>query len=317
MKIAMLMLCHTHPEQINGFISSFDEEYFDFFLHVDRKSNIQSRITNQENVYFVPGERRIEVRWGTYSMVQATLELIDYAIKNGIYDYCWLCSGEDFPIKNSQEIVEFFERKNGCNFISFVSTKNYPETSRTRTLFATRCAIIYPSWIIGKSLFQRLLKKAYVTLTGGKKNDLKLIECTFPEGLTVFFGSQWWCLNWETIKWMNNFISQHQEICEFYKGTLCPDESLFHTLIMNSPYLNNIESNLVYLKWDNDHCSPRLLTDADYEQLMASSKLIARKIDCRVAPELYERLLSQRNLIHKKKQQLDEKDDNIVCLWEP
>lgn len=293
MKIALMMLCHTLPEQINSFISWFDEENFDIYLHVDSKSNIQSMIKNQSNVYFVPNERRIDVRWGTFSMVQATLELIELVSRIGVYDYCWLCSGQDFPIKSSKKIVDFMNHKKNTNFISFVSSENYPKTGGEKTQFDKRCAIIYPSWIIGKSFIQRGVKKAYVTLTGGTKNTFKMFERKLPGGLSPFFGSQWWCLNWQTISWIREYIAQHEEVCEFYKRTLCPDESFFQTLVMNSPYSQIIEPNLVYLVWENNQSSPKTFADGDYDLLMASDKLFARKMDCRIAPELYNRLLSR------------------------
>lgn len=37
-KIAVLLLCHRFPKQINNFNDCFDHDRFDIFIHVDAKS---------------------------------------------------------------------------------------------------------------------------------------------------------------------------------------------------------------------------------------------------------------------------------------
>lgn len=43
-KQAILIQCHNKPEQINVLIDTFPEEQFDFYVHVDKKSDIQKDI---------------------------------------------------------------------------------------------------------------------------------------------------------------------------------------------------------------------------------------------------------------------------------
>ena len=288
--IAILMLCHVLPNQINDFISGFDGRSFTFFLHVDRKSTIQSKIRHSEKVHFVPWKRRVDVRWGTYSMVQASLELIDIAMKTSTYDYFWLCSGQDFPQKKAKDIMEFFKRKE-CNFISFSASENYPINGYKNTRFDKRCEIIYPSWLIGKKKWQRILKKLYIFATGGRGHTFKVFKRSTPLGLKFYFGSQWWCLSRDFIIWMTDYIRERSEICEFFKKTLCPDESFFQTLIMVSPYAKAVEPNLVYTDWSDKNSSPRFLTEMDYDKIKASGKLFARKIDSKKEPKLYRKMI--------------------------
>ena len=288
-KIAVLMLCHVLPEQINDFINRLNREAFEFFLHVDKKSDIQPLIHKKETVHFVPDDRRVDVRWGTYSVVQATLELLSFAMQTGSYDYFWLCSGQDFPIKSTKDIEEFFEDKE-CNFITFSSSANNPVNGYRNTRFDKRCEIGYPLWIIGKSLWQRVLKRIYCIVTGGTGYTFKAFRRVPPLGLRLFFGSQWWCLNRETIKWVLDFIKDHIEFCDFFTNTLCPDESFFQSIVMSSPYATAIEPNLVYIDWSAGKNSPKILTVSDYERVKSSGKLIARKIDSNREPDFYHML---------------------------
>lgn len=288
-KISILMLCHILPNQINDFIDKLDDGHFDFFIHVDKKSDIQARMNKRSNVYFVSDERRVDVRWGQYSMVEATLQLIELAERTDQYDYYWLCSGQDFPIKRTDEIYEFLSNKN-CNFISIAATRNNPVDGYSNTELDKRCEIVYPSWLIGRSFVQRGLKKLYNIVTGGTGNTFGPLRRKPPCDLRLYFGSQWWCLNQKTIVWVTRYVDAHPEVCEFYKKALCPDESFFHTLIMNSPYADCIEPNLVFIDWSEGKSSPKILGALDYEKMVSSGKLLARKIDSAVDQELYRKL---------------------------
>lgn len=288
-KVAILMLCHKLPNQINDFIERFDNKNFDVFLHIDKKSNIKSQIKAKENVYFISDEKRVDVRWGRYSQVEATLLLIEHAMRSDSYDYYWLCSGQDFPIKSSEEIYEFLCQSDH-NYMSFCSSRNNPINGRRDTRFDKRCEVFYPAWLIGKLFVQRGLKKVYMMVTGGTGHTFSILKRNSPLGLKLFYGSQWWCLNEETIIWIHDFIKEHDQICNFFRTTICPEECLFQTLIMNMPHKYGIEPGLVYIDWSEGKSSPRVLTDSDYSNIVASEKLLARKIDSEKEPRLYQLL---------------------------
>lgn len=289
-KIAILMLCHTLPQQINDFIEKFDCNCFDFHLHVDKKSEIQPSIKKRDNIFFVPDDKRVDVRWGRFSQVEATLILIEQALQTVSYDYFWLCSGQDFPIKKDTEIKEFFRRKD-CNFISLFSSRNNPINCVINTQRDKRCEIVYPSWMIGKAYWQRGIKKLYNIITGGTGYTFPFIRRRPPEGLNLFFGSQWWCINRSTMEWITGYVKEHRSIIDYFRTTLVPDESFFHTLVMNSPYSNNVSCNLVYMDWTEKKGSPKVLTIRDYEKMLASGKLLVRKVDSIRYPDLYKKLL--------------------------
>ena len=61
---------------------------------------------------------------------------------------------------------------------------------------------------------------------------------------------------------------------------------------MNSPYINDIEPSLIYVKWLVNKSSPKILDETDYGSIVVSDKLLTRKIDLRVSPALYNKLVS-------------------------
>ena len=73
MKMAIAIQCHTNSEQITRLINYFQDDYIDIYIHVDKKSNIISELDIKKNVYLI--ENRVDVKWGQFSQVDATLNI--------------------------------------------------------------------------------------------------------------------------------------------------------------------------------------------------------------------------------------------------
>ena len=71
--MAYAIQCHRNPNQINILIDVLDDEDVDFFLHVDKKSNIEQDISKQTNFYFV--KENTSVTWGHYSQIDCTMRI--------------------------------------------------------------------------------------------------------------------------------------------------------------------------------------------------------------------------------------------------
>ncbi len=147
MKLAILLLCHKGVEQINLFFERLQNNDIEFFVHIDKKSNILDKIIHRPDIHVLPDELRIDVRWGEYSEIQATLNLMEYAHKKQQFDYYWLCSGQDFPIKSAETILRYFDKNNGRNFIQLIPSVNYH--SKQENSYDKRNALYYPRNILG------------------------------------------------------------------------------------------------------------------------------------------------------------------------
>ena len=64
MKIAILMLCHKNPQQINMFLDAMKHPAIEFFIHVDKKADIVEEIEHREDIHFLPEADRASVNWG-------------------------------------------------------------------------------------------------------------------------------------------------------------------------------------------------------------------------------------------------------------
>ena len=107
-KIAILILVHKSPEQLLHLLKRLDDNRFDFYIHVDAKSDIKQfkGIKNQvrsSKVIFV--NNRIKTYFNDFSLVQATVNTIKEAM-NEEYQYYMLLTGQDYPIKSNDYIYE-------------------------------------------------------------------------------------------------------------------------------------------------------------------------------------------------------------------
>ncbi len=287
----MLILCHKAPEQIKMFIKAMKNSDITFFLHVDKKSKIDTRELEQENVIFISDQDRVDVQWAKISQVDAELALLNKAYHTGEFDYFWLCSGQDFPIKSTRYIISKLSQNTSINYLNLFDTLNYNLGRCCK--YDKRNQIKFENWIISRNLFVRVLKRGYIELTGGYNKTFKIFRRNNFTGLKFYFGSQWWCLNRGMIKWIFEYLKKNPMYYKYFSKCLCPDESFFHTLVMNSPYRGTVRDYLHYIDWSEGKNSPKILTVNDIPSILKSDKLMARKFDIQIDSNVINEILRQ------------------------
>ena len=118
MKIAYLILAHNNLEHLKRLVKALNDDGIDFFIHLDKKVSTSISFDKESKINLV--KNRIDIKWGGYSMVEATFMLLKTAYETGKYDYYVLLSGVDYPIKSNQYIKSFFMKNNGKSFINVV-----------------------------------------------------------------------------------------------------------------------------------------------------------------------------------------------------
>ena len=276
MKIAILLVCHKNVDQINRLISVLSHENIDFFIHVDKKSNIINDITKNKKVFLVPDKQRVDVKWGTFSQVEASLQLLRMAANHDEYDYFWQISGQVFPLRKASDIVDFF-KTNDVNYINLFTSKN--NGLQRSNNYDKRNDIYFSDWMFKKGLLYRIVRRSWIEITGGYDKTFSFAQRRNTTNCKFFFGSSWWCINGSFVNYVLDYINNHKEYCAYFKNTSCPDESFFQTLLMNSQYRNKRQDYLHYVDWSRGGNNPKILTIDDFNKLMTSDKLMARKFD--------------------------------------
>lgn len=273
MKIAVLMQCHKNAKQIRALLKSFQHPDVHVFVHIDGKADLDESLLQMDWVTILPKEKRVNVKWACISQIEATLQLIDTAGTYDRYDYYWLVSGQDILLKPISHIVDFLEKeyKNGINFINIIDSYNFGKGIYGS--FDKRNDIYYPSWMNGRQLSRRIIKRLWVEITGGYNKTFAYFQRN--SGIVSYFGSQWWCLTNESIECI---CKEKERFLGFFRNCSCPDESFFQTAFMESPYSELRKDMFLYVDWSEGNNSPNNLTLGDLVGISNTRFLIARKI---------------------------------------
>lgn len=300
MKIAYIVLAHRYPEQLIRLIDRLSTEKTSFFVHIDKNTDekiykqIVSGIRHISNVFFL---KRYRCYWGDYSIVAATIEGLREIFNRNI-DFNWviLLSGQDYPIKSNRQIEEFLRQNEGNSFVDYFQlprpenlTPKWPNGGFDRINYWHFCLFNLRFVFPGKRRFNTYYAN-YITPTLKVRIVSALwfllvfwfpIKPKFPKGFKPFAGSQFWSLSKECAEYVHNFIQQNHTFVNFFKYVDVPDELFFQIIILNSKFKDTvINDSLRYMDSENPNPNlPKVLEKEDYERLVKSSKLFARKFD--------------------------------------
>lgn len=237
MKIAYLIIAHNNFEHLKRLIRSIQMDNAFFFIHVDQKAPPVS-FDEFYHVQVLP--KQYSIKWGGFSMVEATIELLKYAFHFDDFDRFVLLSGVDYPIKSNAYIEDLFEKNRNINYIDahLMPTMDHPfdrlfcyriECDRTTNLKS------FPIKLVNKLIRGSRIRRPYPQ----KYQDYK-----------PFAGSQWWSFNDTFVDYLLKFLSSNDEYIKFFKHTFVPDEMFFQTIIMNSPFVRTVRNTLTYVDWE-------------------------------------------------------------------
>lgn len=277
MRIAHVILAHKNPAQVARLTAALAHPGVDCYVHVDAKTDITPflELERQPGVYLC--RTRIDVQWGSYSLVQASLESLREAISRGEYDYVNHLSGQDFPLRPASEFYDFLCANQGQEFITCYTEASGVDWWKDADLHLWRHN--FHNWRIpGKYRLERLANRF-------------LPRRRFPiEGYTVAGWSQWFTITGRATRYMLDFLDNHPEVVRFFKYVWGADEFVASTVLYNSDYGAHVRENLLYLDWSEGKANPKLLGIADFEALVASEKWFARKFDAGVDARILDRL---------------------------
>ena len=289
MKFAYMIMAHNEPYILMKLINMLDYPENDIYLHVDRKStciDVSKLHVNFANLTIVPSQK---VTWGGKSQISTELLLMEEAVKTK-HDYYHLISGVDLPLLAHENMMTFFEKYYGDEFIG-----------------------ISPNWVQNSYISGRYkLHWFFQEMIGKQKNIIFFISRTITNmekimhitrkrnESTIFYGGP----NWFSITEKAVFlILQHKDwILKRFKSTICCDEIFCQTIIGNSVFGNKIhnfdadnpyEQCLRYVVFGQN--SPFVLDMSDYDDIISSGCLFARKFGTKTnsQKELVDKIYTQ------------------------
>jgi Core-2/I-Branching enzyme len=279
MRIANIILVHKNPRQVESLIKTMFHADFDFYIHVDKKIDIKpfEYLSLIDQVYFV--KDRVVCNWGGYSIVDGIINSIDHVRQSGItYDFVNLLSGQDFPVKPIAQIYSFFSKNLGFSFLAFDNSNDTPWWKETESR--------YKKFHLTDMKFRgRYAVQAILNFILPKRKYLDSIK--------LYGGNRgtWWTITFECAAYLTEYLKRSPEFVNFLRFTWGSDEFVVPTVLMNSPYQSKIiNESYRYIDWPAGLASPKTLTVDDYEKIISSDSLFARKFDADVDVEIINKL---------------------------
>ena len=296
-KHAYLIIAHNQPQLLKMLCQLLDHPCHDIFIHVhaEAKGFDFEEIKNsvkESQLTFIP---RQVVRWGGYSLVDCEMRLLKAAQQNGEYSYYHLLSGADLPLRNAQQLYDYFEGQQGREFVDLRygtdSKWDAKMEKRIRYYYLLRDKFNVRDTFVGfiEKKLVRLQQKIGVDRI--KNMDRKIAS-----------GSQWFSIT----KSLADYVLKNEDWVEkYFKYCGCGDEMFLQMLVRDSSFeakLFNAEekafSNTRYIDWKRSN--PYTFKEEDFDLLLNSGCMFARKFDLvnhpQICHKIYNHLKSEEKV---------------------
>lgn len=288
---AYALVVHNNLWQLNKLIELLDHERNDLFIHIDKKSILKEEdIKTLTKGGSIRVYKEIKTYWSDCSLTQVEIFLIEKIRETKIdYEYIHMLSGADLPLKSQDEILSFYDENKGKEFVEYqIDGKFLDKPYRDRI-------------------------KYFHVLTKYYRNKNKLIRyfSILVEYLCLFFqaifgvnrlnkgeewarGSNWFDI---TLDLADYVLSKKEEIERRFKMTRASDESFLPLVVHNSSFRDKLylktfdgdmRANMRYIDWKRG--DPYTFLNKDYDDLVSSKLLFARKFDQNVDKKIIERM---------------------------
>lgn len=274
-KHAYLIMTHNNFYILEKLLLLLDSEKHDIFVHVDKKVldfpfEKFEKLLKKSKLIFIP---RMDIIWASPTQITCEIELLKTSMSYGKYSYYHLLSGVDLPIKSQDEIYNFFENNKGKEFIGFTN-----QFDKNRV-----CKInLFNNIGRGKSFINSIKYRA--------RKLFIIIQNIFNYNymnkykMSVKKGTNWFSITDELARYV---VKNEKLIKDMFKYSISGDEHFLHTLVWNSSFKDNVynlqdelDSCKRLIDWNRGQ--PYTYKEQDYDLIINSDKLFARKFDMSV-----------------------------------
>lgn len=261
---AWLIIAHNEFEVLQRLISMLDHERSDFFVHIDAKVRDLPALKIEKGRLFML-DKRVDVRWGSVSQIEAEIVLLEYAQQKGPYSHYHILSGTHLPLKPVEELLRFYDKLDGEEVMRFwVDDPGDADFKLRRYHFPLR------HYKFGSPFQQRLCQLTWQVVI----KIQKVFGIRHLTGERFMKTDNWLSISENACRY---FVKEKDRILKKYKWSFCGDEYFAASELATLPEQFKLYdcSNLLYVEFQKD--TPRTFTLEDYSQLQGSGYLWARK----------------------------------------
>lgn len=265
MKHAYLIIAHHEFEVLGRLIQALDDERNDIFIHFDKKLKSYPVFETLRAGLHVLKER-VDIRWGHISLVKAEYLLFETAYRRAEYSYYHLLSGVHFPLKSQNYIYNFFEGLKDREVFAYVPNCDYQTDQKMRRYNFFMKNFMHKNRLVRQ--LDQFLWKACIRIQ-------KELRISRNENRSYKIASEWVSVTSNCVAYL---LQIKKDVLKRYRFTLASDEFFIPSELGESHLKENIYYYDKLLKCDfAGASSPRVYHLEDYEELLDSDYLFARK----------------------------------------
>ena len=269
MRFAYFIIAHAQPRQLDWLIRAISDPRDLILVHINSRTDAQTAASMRavtrglDNVFYMP---RRPISWGGWNLAAVDLDAISFALQTERpWDYFINMSGHDYPLRPIEDLRAFLSRKPGANYLEAVPYARSP-------------------WHI-----KRRSQLLYMEID--KRVRRIPLPNPLPRPMPIYKGLKWGQFSRAFCEWLNAESDIVERACRFFRLTRIPDESLFHSLLMASPFRDTLVQDPMRLcDFSGGKANTRVFTTADWPLLSASEAFFARKFDESLDAQILHRL---------------------------
>jgi core-2/I-Branching enzyme len=234
------------------------------YAHIDAKSDLRAWAKDSPEIIFL--DNPAKVYWGHWSMVDATMKLMDQALLDPDVTRVTLLSGSHYLILSPADIA--VRAVSSGDIIAARQAPNMEDGSRPEIEYRRRFVATKDP----NSLEHKVVN-AFVNRVVYAGRPLEWRNLTGPQGMRA--GSAWWSLTRQTSTALLERIRENDPLIRYFKRVACVDEKVFATLFAEldpSPH----PTGTTFAKWAG-RANPESLTRDDLEAARREPFWFARK----------------------------------------
>lgn len=284
---AVLILAHKNFPQLLALIQKLTPT-FRVYIHFDKKMVLRphekKELAQFENVSFFS---KYDVKWGSFSIVSATLDLIKIALADPTVGYLHLISGQDWPAQAPAAVAAFYDAHPAIYLDYWLAQTR--EKSHEQQIWWTKFYYNYDQ-VNRRSTFGKLYHRVLIAVQLLLRvNKLKRLGVSSQE---IYAGQQWFDAPREALAYAVQKFESDPRWRQLFTTSFCPDEFWLQTMLCNSEYQSAIVNDLHrYILWEHREGNyPAILDDRDLTAIKQSKALWMRKIELPISASLLKKL---------------------------
>lgn len=263
MKHAYLIMAHNQFLTLQELVSALDDKRNDIYIHFDKKVRTVPvlQISHSQLVIL---DDRVNVIWGDVTQIKAEYALYKAAFEPGKYGYYHLISGTHFPLKNNDDLHNWFAACKGASIFRHVPLTDEEVQMRFGLYHFFLKHLVDQNPTINKLYHLGWRSVLSIQKTLGIRRNTSFIRGK---------ASQWCSLTEDAVKLL---LSNEKEALHHFRRSFCCDEFFVLSIVQDSGLPLLFDDRICFVEFVRT--TPKLFSEKDYAMLMASDSLFFRKM---------------------------------------